>query len=149
MSLPVPLFDRFTSGKTDPGMAGLARDIADIIGARRARLPYRTYGVLDWGLFNTVGMTPGSDSDRYRIAEQIADALYQFEPRLENVKVVPLEDTADFAFLLEAQVVDTEDESLTLRILSPRRGGGLGADVVVMGAEVTMIGQDGDASDEE
>lgn len=148
MPLPVPLFDRFTSGKMDPGMAGLARDVADIIGARRARFPYRTSGILDWGLSNTVGMTPGSDSDRYRIAEQIADALYQFEPRLENVKVVPLEDSADFAFLLEAQVVDTEDESLTLRILSPRRGGGLGADVVVMGAEVTMIGQNGDASDE-
>ena len=148
MSIPVPLFDRFTSSvKRNPGMAGLASDIADIIGARRARFPYRTYGVLDWGLSNTVGMTPSTASDRSQIAEQIADALYQFEPRLEDVRVVPLEDTADFAFLLEAQVVDTKDESLTLRILSPRRGGGLGADVVVMGAEVTMLDQDGGTSD--
>ena len=129
-------------------MAGLARDIADIIGARRATFPYRTYGVLDWGLSSTIGMIPHSTSNRQQIAEQIADALYQFEPRLDNVRVVPVEDAAEFAFLLEADVVDAEDESLTLRILSPRRGGGLGADVVVMGAEVKMIGEDDNPADE-
>ena len=146
MALPVPLFDRFASNR-NPGMAGLARDIADIIGARRAAFPYRIYGVLDWGLSNTIGMVPHAGSDRQHIAEQIADALHQFEPRLENVRVVPVDKSADFAFLLEADVVDTDDESLTLRILSPRRGGGLGADVVVMGAEVTMIGEDDNPDD--
>lgn len=134
-----PLFDRFSPDGND-GLDALARDIADIIGARRA-LPGRTVGVLNWGLPGMIGMSPSSDADRNQIAAQIRDALNQFEPRLEVVNVTPIEDTADFAFTLEAYLVASDDESLKLRILSPRRGGGLGADVVIMGNTVTVVEQ--------
>lgn len=137
MPFTPPLFDRFSPDGND-GLDGVARDIADIIGARRA-FPGRAAGVLNWGLPGMVGMTPSSEADRVRIAALIREALGQFEPRLEGVSVTPIEDTADFAFALEAFLVSSDDQSLKLRILSPRRGGGLGADVVIMGNTVTVI----------
>ena len=132
------LFDRFSPDGND-GLDALARDIADIIGARRALPAGRSVGVLAWGLPGMTGMTPSSDADCNQIAAHIRAALNQFEPRLEGVTVTPIEDSADFAFALEANLTASDDESLKLRILSPRRGGGLGADVVVMGNTVTVV----------
>ena len=126
-----PLFDRFESDRQS-GARELARDIADIIGARRisgGNLP----GILGWGLPATTGLSPTSSRDRERIAGYIAEALRRFEPRLERVSVAPLEDTSDFAFRIDAQFHPPDDDSIMLRILSPRRGGGLGADVAVIG----------------
>ena len=126
-----PLFDRFESDR-EADLDGLARDIADILGARRGyqgNLP----GVLSWGLPPMQGLSPSSPKDRDRIAAYIQEAIEKFEPRLENVNVIPIEGRFDFSFQLEAELVSLDNSEITLRIFSPRRGGGLGADVTVIG----------------
>lgn len=131
VNLHTPLFDRFESPRAAT-LGHLARDVADILGARRifrGALP----GVLGWGLPDMSGFTPTSEKDREAIAEMIAAAIERFEPRLENVRVTPMEQSVDFTFTLEADLVQMNDESVTLRILSPRRGGALGADIRVLG----------------
>ena len=130
------MFDRFDQ-REKPGIAALAQDIADILGARRA-FARRMPGALDWGLPGTAGLSPSLESHRQRVANEIAQALRKFEPRLESIAVTPIPDAKDFAFRLEANLFDEDDESLTLRILSPRRGGGLGADVLVLGSRVSV-----------
>ncbi len=125
------LFDRFESAR-DPGLNELARDLADLLGARRAFGDHAP-GVLNWGLPSMIGLSPSSNQDRRIIAGYIAAAVEQFEPRLQNVSVLPVDDVADFAFQVEADLVASDDETVTLRILSPRRGGGLGASVLVVG----------------
>jgi type VI secretion system lysozyme-like protein len=131
-----PLFDRFESDRS-AGLGELARDIADFLGARSA-LPGHQPGVLSWGLPDMSGLASTSMQDRQRIADYIARAIEQFEPRLERVSVTPVEDATDFIFQIEAQLVELEDDEsenapITLRILSPHRGGGLGAEVVAIG----------------
>ena len=131
MPILTPLFDRFELDRP-AGMDELARDIADLLGARRAHaatLP----GVLNWGLPGAPGMTPASEHDRRRIAGFIADALERHEPRLEAVRITPTEHVNEFSFEIEASLIQTRDSTITLRILSPRRGGGLGAEVAVLG----------------
>lgn len=128
------LFDRFDPG-TKQGVKTLARDIADILGARRA-FAQRMGGVLNWGLPDIAGLAPSVEQHRQYVADEIAHVLTQFEPRLDSLSVTPIPDSKDFAFRLEAHLIDAEDETLTLRILSPRRGGGLGADVVVVGSRI-------------
>ena len=60
--------------------------------------------------------------------------IEQFEPRLEQVRVVPDDDTTDFNFHVEAELVrPDENRSIRLRVLSPRRGGGLSAEVEAIG----------------
>ena len=124
------LFDRFESDR-DPGIPGLLRDIADLLGARRSwsqPLP----GILSWGLAGASGLNPESAVDREYLASQIVEALTRFEPRLAGINVIPVEDSKNFSFRLEATLLASEDESLTLRILAPRIGGGLGAEVLVL-----------------
>ena len=128
------LFDRFDPS-TKPGVQSLARDIADILGARRT-FTQRMGGVLNWGLPDTAGLAPSIEQHRQYMADEVARVLTQFEPRLDAISVTPVPDSKDFAFRLEAHLLDAEDESLTLRILSPRRGGGLGADIVVLGSRI-------------
>ncbi len=131
VNLHTPLFDRFESGRP-ADLGSLARDIADILGARRAHrgaLP----GVLSWGLPDMSGLTPTSEKDQETIAAMVERVIERFEPRLENVRVIPVRDAVDFTFTLEADLVQSKDDSITLRILSPRRGGALGADIEVIG----------------
>ena len=130
VSLHTPLFDRFQSSRR-AGLASLARDIADILGARRA-VPGLAPGVLGWGLPGTGGYSPGSPDDRERLAAMIANAITRFEPRLTNVKVAPNEVEGEFSFSVSASLIQEEGAPITLRVLAPRRGGGLGADVVVL-----------------
>ena len=125
-----PLFQRFESDRR-ADLDDLANDIADILGARRA-IPGRVPGVLGWGLPGTSGLAPQSDKDRSDVATIIAATIERFEPRLQNVRVTPAAKSVDFAFVLEAELVQTDDRSVMLRILSPRRGGALGADVAVI-----------------
>ena len=137
-----PLFDRFESDR-ESGLEELARDVADILGARRAfkcDLP----GVPGWGLPDLSGLSPASSRDRERIAEYVAQAIERFEPRLERVNVTPMEDTGDFMFRIDAELLVPEGEPVTLRILCPRLGGGVGAEVVVI--EEHEDGSVGDAS---
>lgn len=125
------LFDRFESNK-DVTFKNLADDIADILGARRAiegNLP----GVLSWGLPGFSGISPQVESDRKDVAGYMRDAIHAFEPRLENVEVIPVAGSNDFSFELKGDVLQSDDDSVTLRIITPRRGGGLGAEVAVIG----------------
>ena len=66
------------------------------------------------------------------MARYITETLTRFEPRLERVRVTPIEDAVDYSFRIEAQVIESETSSVALRILSPLVGGGLGARVVVL-----------------
>ena len=125
------LFDRFESER-ESGFTTLARDLADLLGARRA-FPRPMPGILNWGLSGLSGLNPTSHQDRLRLAGQIEAAIEQFEPRLQHVRATPIEDTTDFAFELEATFIDAVEESISLRILAPLRGGGLGAEVIVLG----------------
>ena len=117
-------------------MAALVRDVTDLLGARRLHAGARS-GLMAWGLSNAVGRAPSSAADREEIANQIADQLRRFEPRLLNVRVTPLDVDGEFAFGIEGQVVseEEEDDRLMLRVIAPRRGGGLGAEVLQVGAE--------------
>ena len=121
------LFDRFDPPRrVDEDV--LARDLADLLGARRA-YPTNLPGILNWGLPGMAGITPGSDSDREYVAEQIATVIRRFEPRLANVRVSPVQDTVEFAFVLEADVLGAREGGVRLQIVAPRRGGALSADV--------------------
>lgn len=125
------LFDRFESDG-DGDFNNLAFDVADILGARRAvedDLP----GVLSWGLPGLSSMSPQSDRDRKKVAKLMEDTLTKFEPRLEDVEVEHTGESNDFAFFLKANLVGSDDESIRLRILTPRRGGGLGAEIAIIG----------------
>ena len=124
------LLDRFES-PNPPGLDALARDLADILGARRA-FPQRMPGILNWGLAGTVFLNPSSQDDRQFLAAQIEAALEEFEPRLNGVRAVPVPHAQEFVFELRATLMEPADEAVTVRILTPRRGGGLGADVVVL-----------------
>ena len=133
-----PLFDRFESNR-ESGLDELTRDVADILGARRA-LEGDLPGVLSWGLPDLSGLSPASRRDRERIAEYIAQAIERFEPRLQRVNVTTMEDTGDFMFRIDAWLVVPESEPITLRILCPRLGGGAGAEVAVIGEDEDGIG---------
>ena len=140
MGVQPTVLDRFMSAKK-PDVADFARDVADVLGARRA-FPRPMVGVLNFGLPSMAGLSPSSEADRTYVATCIAEALQQFEPRLAHVSVSPVSDAREFAFTLDAELVDDEDmEPLTLRILSPRRGGGLGADVVVVGTSFSTANE--------
>lgn len=128
--MPTTLFDRFEADE-DARPEALAADLADILGGRRL-LQARALGVLGWGMPPMSDITSRSLPDRRRVAEYIADTIDRFEPRLEDVKVTPMEGAADFQFRIEARLVEDESSSLTLRILAPQIGGGLGAKVMVL-----------------
>jgi len=122
------LFDRF-EGKRSVGLEDLARDLADILGARR----YQTGpvpGMLSWGLPGIGNFSPSSEQDHQRLADLIAGLIARFEPRLERVTVTPVGGGVDFRFTVAADLSQESDRALRLRILAPRRGGALGADVV-------------------
>ena len=124
------IFDRFESDE-DAGPEKLAVDLADVLGGRRV-FPARGLGVLNWGMPSMSSITSRSLPHRRRVAEFIADTIERFEPRLEGLSVRPMEDAADFQFRIEARLVEDESPSLTLRILAPQIGGGLGAKVLVL-----------------
>lgn len=125
-NVPAQLFDRFeNSPRRDPDM--LSRDLADLLGARRS-FPGDLPGILGWGLPGMAGFAPGSDSDRERVAGHIQTAIRRYEPRLANVRVTPAEDSGEFAFVMEANLAN-RPEGVRVRIVAPRRGGALGADV--------------------
>ena len=122
------LFDRFESARP-ADTETLSRDLADLVGARRAfgvNLP----GILGWGLPGMAGIAPSSESDRERVAEDIQNVIQRFEPRLRNVRVEPREGKESFSFTLSAMLAGHEEMGdVRLRIVAPRRGGGLSADV--------------------
>ena len=123
------LFDRF--GRDDDGNPGnLAEDLADMLGGRQI-FAGRGLGVLSWGMPSMLNLTAASPNDRQYIAECIAEAIQQFEPRLERVKVTPIVGAKQFAFTIDAALIE-ESSTLRLRILSPEIGGGLGAKVEVV-----------------
>lgn len=138
------LFERFESAG-DGDFSHLANDVADILGARRAiddDLP----GVLGWGLPGLSEMSPISDRDRKKVAKLMEEALGKFEPRLEAVEIIHTGESSDFAFFLKARLVGSDDESIQLRILTPRRGGGMGAEIAIIGGNqsgtATIVGQE-------
>ena len=124
------LFDRFESDDP-PSVDQLASDLADTLSGRRA-FASRMLGVLCWGMPAMNDITSKSRSDREKVARYITETLVRFEPRLERLRVTPIVDAADYAFRIEAQIVERETSSVTLRILSPLVGGGLGTNVVVL-----------------
>ncbi len=136
MPFTPPLFDRF-SPDGHGGVDALAQDIADLLGARRA-FPGRAAGILNWGLPGMIGMTPHKENDRRHVAARIAEAIRQFEPMIDNVRVTPVPDTAEFTFEIDATFADSQDESVTLRIMSPRLGGALGAGVDLQRSTATI-----------
>ena len=131
VSIHTPLFDRFASADA-ASLHDLARDVAEILGGRRV-ISGSAPGVLAWGLDGIGGFSPGSEEDRGRLAAQIVAVVEKFEPRLEGVRVTPIDSGGEFRFNLEANLTQVAGRSIRLRILTPRRGGSLGADVVVVG----------------
>ena len=131
------LFDRFGAGSSE-GIDSLARDVADLLGGRRTQAE-RGLGVISWGMAGTSGVAPSREEDRRRMAARIAETLRLFEPRLTGVRVTPLEDTSEFSFDLVANLAGSEHESVALRIVCPRRGGALGADVTVLDHSIAVV----------
>lgn len=130
-SLHTPLFDRFESDRP-ADFGSLARDIADILGARRAT-PGPAPGLLAWGLPGIGSFSPVSEEDRQRVAALIAAAITRYELRLAEVRVTPEEVSGDFAFAVSADLIQAGRHPINLRIFAPRRGGALGANIVVLG----------------
>ena len=124
------LFDRFEANSESTVKEDLVRQLADILSARRAYATL-TSGVLGWGLPDVCNLMPSVQRDRDTVASYINEAIANFEPRLEDIHVTPIDDSLDFAFHLDARIVhQMESERISLRILTPLRGGGLGARVV-------------------
>lgn len=123
------LLDRF-GPEEDVGPASIADELADMLSGRQA-YAQRDLGVLSWGLPSMLNLVARSPGDRQYIAECIADTIHRFQPRLEGVKVTPVESASDFAFTIEATLAD-DSSTINLRILSPYVGGGLGANVEVV-----------------
>ena len=125
------LFDRFESdGGATPET--LARDLADLLGARRAS--EGNHGVLGYGLPPLTGITSKSVADKKRVARIVREAIEAHEPRLANVRVTPIK-SPEFTFTLEGDTVGETEEPVVLKVLSPMTGGGLGAQVVVLAGD--------------
>ena len=127
------IFDRFESDR-DPGIDSIVNDLTDLLGARRAytaKLP----GILNWGLSLPRSLSPSSPQDREYLARHIEEVIREFEPRLAAVHVNVVDAAGEFRYEILARRADVPDQAIALRVLTPRRGGGLGAEVVVLGAE--------------
>ena len=128
------LLQRFAAvDEGDPRM--LAIELADLLGGRRI-FAGRGLGVLSWGMPPLSNPARASEADRLRIAECIADAIQQFEPRLERVQVTPNDDSEELSFQITASLV-AESSTIRLRIFSPYAKGRFGAQI-----EVVQIGDD-------
>ena len=121
--------DRFGPDE-DAGPEAVAAELADMLGGRRT-FADASLGVLSWGLPSLLDLTADSADARQRIAACIAEAIGRFAPRLENVRVTPVEGVREFAFVIDATLVD-EASTLRVRVLSPNIGGALGARVDVV-----------------
>ena len=130
--MPLSLFDRLEGAGTTSVPERLARDIADVLSARRIQESSSRYRVLAFGLPSLDSITRRSLDNKRRVAGYIAEALRAFEPRLRSVRVTPIEEEVEFQFRIEAELVGDEVATVTLRVLSPLSGGGLGAEAVVL-----------------
>ena len=130
--MPLSLFDRLEGAGTDSVPERLARDIADVLSARRIQESSSRYRVLAWGLPSLDSITRRSLDNKRRVARYIAETLRAFEPRLRSVRVTPVEEEVEFQFRIEAKLPGDAGASVTLRVLSPLPGGGLGAEAVVL-----------------
>jgi len=130
--VPLSLFDRLEGAGTTSVPERLARDIADVLSARRIQESSSRYRVLAYGLPSLDSITRRSLDDKRRVARYIAATLRAFEPRLRSVRVIPIEEEVEFQFRIEAELVGDDAASVTLRVLSPLPGGGLGAEAVVL-----------------
>ena len=130
--MPLSLFDRLEGAGTTSVPERLARDIADVLSARRIQESSSRYRVLAYGLPSLDSITRRSLDNKRRVARYIAETLRAFEPRLRSVRVVPVEEEVEFQFRIEAELVGDDAASVTLRVLSPLPGGGLGAEAVVL-----------------
>ena len=127
-----PLFSRFESDDV-VFVSDVARDLADLLGARKV-FSFDVPGVLGYGLPSVSGMAPGSHSDRARVAGMVARVIERFEPRLDQVRVESDGNMSDFTYRVDAVLVQPDEaRSVRFRVLSPRRGGGLSAEVEVIG----------------
>ena len=130
--MPLSLFDRLEGSGTDSIPERLARDIADVLSARRIQESSSRYRVLAYGLPSLDAITRRSLDNKRRVAGYIAETLRAFEPRLRSVRVTPIEEVVEFQFRIEAELAGDDAASVTLRVLSPLPGGGLGAEAVVL-----------------
>ena len=130
--MPLSLFDRLEGAGTTSVPERLARDIADVLSARRIQESSSRYRVLAFGLPSLDSITRRSLDNKRRVAGYIAETLRAFEPRLRSVRVTPIEEEVEFQFRIEAELVGDDTVSVTLRVLSPLPGGGLGAEAVVL-----------------
>ena len=130
--MPLSLFDRLEGAGTESVPERLARDIADVLGARRILESSSRYRVLAWGLPSLDAITRRSLDNKRRVAGYIAETLRAFEPRLRSVRVTPIEEEVEFQFRIEAELVGDDTASVTLRVMAPLPGGGLGAEAVVL-----------------
>ena len=130
--MPLSLFDRLEGAGTTSVPERLARDVADVLSARRIQESSSRYRVLAYGLPSLDSITRRSLDNKRRVARYIAETLRAFEPRLRSVRVIPVEEEVEFQFRIEAELVGDDAASVTLRVLSPLPGGGLGAEAVVL-----------------
>ena len=122
-----PLFDRFDARDADG--RSLARDLEDLLGARRAGSPAQE-GVLGWGVPIPPGLSPLVELHRERVAALIAEAIAHHEPRLGDVRVTPVPGVNEFLYEIEGKTYADGWSTLRLRVLVPQRDGGLGARVL-------------------
>ena len=131
-----PLYDRF-EGRSADG-ASLAHDLEDLLGARRAALR-PTEGVVGWGVPIPPGLSPAVEAHRERVGRLIGEAIAKFEPRLDDVRITTVDDAVEFLFELTGRITAEDRSFVRLRVLVPRRGGGLGARVLAL-ARVPLPG---------
>ena len=130
--MPLSLFDRLEGAGATSAPERLARDVADLLSARRIQESSARYRVLAFGLPSLDSITRRSLDNKRRVAGYIAETLRAFEPRLRSVRVTPIEEEVEFQFRIEADLAGDDAASVTLRVLSPLPGGGLGAEAVVL-----------------
>lgn len=130
--MPLSLFDRLEGAGTETVPERLARDVADLLSARRILDSSSRFGVLAFGLPALDAITRRSLDNKHRVAGYIAETLRAFEPRLRSVRVTPIDGEVEFRFRIDGLLEGDDGASVTLRVLSPLPGGGLGAEAVVL-----------------
>ena len=130
--MALSLFDRLEGAGTDSVPERLARDVADVLSARRILESAARYGILAWACLRSTRSRAARSTTSAGWPATSPQTLRAFEPRLRSVRVTPIEEEVEFQFRIEAELVGDEVATVTLRVLSPLSGGGLGAEAVVL-----------------
>lgn len=145
--MTLSLLDRFEQVTPDALGEQIARDIEDLLSARRTLDDPARHGVLAYGMPALDDIVRRSRQDKNKVAKRIEATLRAFEPRFSRVRVNPIEHERDFHFTITADM-DDHAGTVTLQVISPLFGAGLGAEARTMHIDTDESGSVRSTSDQ-